>query len=163
MHDNNPATTVAMRFAKPDDYPALLDIQYRAYRQKEVPLYGENLPPLQETPESVAQEVSGGKKVVVGERDGRVVASMRVKLLEDGVAYWSRLSVEPDLQGQGIGQQMVKGIENIYPDAAGYMLDCGEKSGENRHIYSKMGYQETGESFQVPNGPRVLVMRKSKQ
>lgn len=162
MNDRSGAAAVALRPATRDDYPALLDIQYRAYRQKEVPLYGENIPPLRETPETVAKEVAEGKQVVVGERNGRIVASMRVKVLENGELYWGRLSVDPDLQGQGIGQQMVRGIENLFPDASGFVLDCGEKSAENRHIYSKMGYVETGESFQVPNGPLVRVMRKNR-
>lgn len=151
---------LTVRLGTPEDYPAVLEIQYRAYRQKESPLYGENIPPLKETPETIAGEIAAGKQLLIGESGGRVVASLRMKLLDDGSVYWGRLSVDPDIQGKRIGQRMALATESFHPDAPAMVLDCGEQSDENMHIYSKLGYRLTGESFQVPNGPKVLVMRK---
>ena len=154
------ASMMTLRPATPEDYETILAIQRHAYELKEVPLYGENLPPLQETPETLAQEAADGKQILVGTVNGIVVASMRVQRRPDGELYWGRLSVDPSLQGQGLGQAMVRGVENFFPEVKTFVLDCGVKSEENNHIYSKLGYVATGETFQVPNGPLVRVMRK---
>ena len=163
MSSHNYNFALTFRPGVPDDYEAILDIQRRAYRQKEAPLYGENIPPLKETPATLADEVAGGKTILVGVNNGRVVASLRMKPLEDGSMYWGRLSVDPDLQGKGIGQRMALAVEDFSPAANGFVLDCGDRSDENMHIYSKLGYRTTGEAFQVPGGPRVLVMKKGKR
>lgn len=156
------AEKLTLRPAVAADYPAVLAIQRAAYQLKEAPLYGENLPPLQETPEVLAGEVAGGKQILVGEVDGAVVASLRLQIRDGGEVYFGRLSVNPELQGKGIGQAMLRGIEKYFPDAPSFALDCGVRSEENNHIYSKHGYVLTGETFQVPNGPLVRVMRKVK-
>lgn len=150
------------RLGTPDDYSAALDIQRRAYQLKEVPLYGTDLPPLRETPQTLAGEVAGGKRLFVAENEGKVVGSMRFEILPDGTVYWCRLSVDPDLQGRGIGQRLVAALEAMHANAPAFVLDCGKDSAENRHIYSKLGYRETGEGFQVEGGPFVLEMRKEK-
>jgi Acetyltransferase (GNAT) family. len=150
------------RLGGPDDYASVLDIQRRAYKQKEAPLYGDDIPPLSETPESLAEEIAGGKQLLVGESGGRIVASLRMKKLENGAIYFGRLSVDPDLQGRGIGQRMALAVEEFNPGAAEFVLDCGDNSLENRHIYEKLGYRETGKAIQVPNGPRCLEMIKRK-
>ncbi len=154
------AFELEVRFGTPADYPAALAIQHKAYGLKEAPLYGPDLPPLHETPETLATEVAAGTALLVGVHGGRIVASMRRKIKEDGSAYFYRLSVNPDLQGRGIGQRMMLAAEGLHPDAPGYVLDCGDKSAENMHIYEKIGYRKTGAVIQVPNGPRCLEMRK---
>lgn len=154
--------SLTFRLGNEKDYPAVLEIQRRAYRLKEVPLYGEDLPPLRETPETLAQEMAGGKQLLLAEHEGKIVASMRFKVLDDGSVYWGRLSVNPDLQGRGIGQRLVRAVEDFNSEAPGFVLDCGEHSEENYHIYSKLGYAKTGEGFQVPDGPYVIVMRKDR-
>lgn len=152
-----------VRIGTPEDYPAALEIQKRAYRLKEAPLYGENLPPLRETPETMAREAAEGKILLVGEMDGRVVASLRMKTLEDGSVYFGRLSVDPDLQGRGIGKRMALAVEDLHPAAGAFVLDCGERSEENHYIYSKLGYRETGKTIDVPDGPRCVEMIKRRQ
>lgn len=152
--------TLEFRLGAPADYPAALEIQRRAYLQKEAPLYGPDIPPLRETPETMAREVAEGKRLLVGVHEGKVVASLRMKTLEDGAVYFGRLSVDPDLQGKGIGQRMALAVETLHPDAPGFVLDCGDKSEENMYIYTKLGYRLTGGTVQVPGGPFCLEMRK---
>ncbi len=154
------AFELEVRFGTPADYPAALAIQHRAYGLKEAPLYGPDLPPLRETPDTLAAEVAAGTALLVGIGDGRIVASMRRKLKADGSAYFYRLSVDPALQGMGIGQRMMLAAERLHAGAPGFVLDCGDKSAENMHIYEKLGYRKTGAVIDVPNGPRCLEMRK---
>lgn len=153
---------LTIRLGTPEDYDSVLDVQRRAYAQKEAPLYGDRIPPLAETPASLAAEMADGYRLLVGLHRGRVVASLRMKELPDGSIYFGRLSVDPDLQGNGLGQRMALAVEEFHPDADTFVLNCGEKSEENRHIYTKLGYRETGEAYQVPDGPRVLDMKKRK-
>lgn len=150
-----------IRPGTPDDYADALDVQQRAYALKEVPLYGGNIPPLSEMPETIAREEAEGKRLLVGTHDGKVVASLRMKTLEDGSIYFCRLSVDPDLQGRGIGKRMALAVEKLNPVAPSYVLECGDKSGENMYIYTKLGYRKTGREFQVPDGPYCLEMRKN--
>lgn len=160
MH--NEEYPLEFRLGTPADYPAVLDIQKRAYQLKEVPLYGEDLPPLRETSETLAGEIADGKHILLALHKGTLVGSMRFKPLDDGRIYWGRLSVDPDIQGKGIGQRLARAVEDFNPKAPGFVLDCGEHSAENYHIYSKLGYVKTGEGFQVPGGPYVVVMRKER-
>jgi GNAT superfamily N-acetyltransferase len=153
-------TKLDIREGLAEDYPAVLEIQRRAYLLKEVPLYGADLPPLFETPETLAEERADGKTLLVGLIDGRIAASLRMCVLDDGSVYFGRLSVDPGLQGRGIGKRMALAVEDWHPDAETFVLDCGEKSVENRRLYGKLGYRETGETIDVENGPRCVVMRK---
>ena len=157
------AEKLVFRPATPADYPDLLAIQRAAYGLKEVPLYGPDLPPLRETPESLELETASGKQIFVGTVEGSVVASLRLEIRPDGEVYFGRLSVNPELQGRGVGQAMLRALENHFPSAPSFALDCGVRSEENHHIYSKHGYVLTGETFQVPDGPMVRVMRKKRR
>lgn len=161
-HVDKQSPELTVRYGTPDDYEAALEIQRRAYFAKEAPLYGPNLPPMAETPGTLAAEIAGGKILLVGEMDGRVVASLRMKKLEDGAVYFGRLSVDPDMQGNGIGKKMALAVESFNPDAPAFVLDCGDRSDENMYIYSKLGYVKTGKTFQVENGPFCHEMRKER-
>ncbi len=152
-----------IRVGTPDDYAQALDVQKRSYRLKEAPLYGPEIPPLSETPETLAAELAEGKTLLVGVHKGRVIASLRMKTLDDGAVYFCRLSVDPDFQGNGIGQRMALAVEKMHPDAPAFVLDCGDRSEENMHIYTKLGYRTTGNAVQVPGGPYCLEMRKPRQ
>lgn len=156
------AEGMTFRIGGPGDFPAVLEIQRRAYALKEAPLYGDAIPPLAETPEMLAAEIAEGKALLIGEMAGRVVASLRMKRRDDGAVYFCRLSVDPDMQGRGIGQKMALAVEALHPEAPAFHLDCGVDSAENMHIYTKLGYRETGGRVQVPNGPLCLEMRKSR-
>ena len=158
--ENAPLT---IRMGHPEDYPAALDVQRRAYIEKEVPLYGNDIPPLYETPDSMKTEIAEGKTLVVGALGERVVASLRMKVLDKGAVYFGRLSVDPAFQGRGIGQRMALAVEELNPDAHEFILDCGIDSVENLHIYHKLGYRETGVTIQVQDGPMCVEMTKTKK
>ena len=154
---------LAIRAGRPDDYPAALEVQRRAYAEKEAPLYGKDIPPLRETPDSLAAEIAEGKTLVLGEIDGTIVASVRMKTLGGGAVYFGRLSVDPAFQGRGIGQRMALAVEELNPGAHEFILDCGIDSLENLHIYHKLGYRETGSTIQVQDGPKCVEMTKTRK
>ncbi|MDR3077815.1 MAG: GNAT family N-acetyltransferase [Planctomycetota bacterium] len=160
MEEGGADGRLRIRPGEPGDYADILEIQRRAYAAKEVPLYGPDLPPLRETIEDLAKEAAAGVRILVGECRGRLVGSIRAERREGGEAHLYRLSVDPAWQGRGIGRRLALAAEEAWPDASALALDCGEKSLENLHIYRQLGYRETGQAIQVPDGPRCLVLRK---
>jgi len=54
--------------------------------------------------------------------------------------------VAPDLQGRGLGRQLLDRIEALAPDgAAAYVLFTGAGSVRNQRMYKKAGYRLQGE------------------
>jgi tRNA (guanine37-N1)-methyltransferase len=50
--------------------------------------------------------------------------------------------VAPDLQGRGLGRQLLAHIEAVAaPDAATYVLFTGARSSDNIRMYKKAGYR----------------------
>ncbi|MDR3210342.1 MAG: GNAT family N-acetyltransferase [Planctomycetota bacterium] len=149
------------------DFPVVLAIQRQAYQLKEVPLYGPDLPPLKETVADLAREVEEGENFLLAlistqETGERVVGSLRYHTEKEGWLHFGRLAVDPGFQGRGIAQALIRALEERHPEVKGFNLECGENSQENRHIYEKLGYRETGITYQIPQGPICREMRKAR-
>jgi len=72
---------------------------------------------------------------------GRLVGSARGRL-EGDVWHIGRLMVAPDLQGRGIGRQLLAHIERVAPpEAASYSLFTGSRSESNLRRYRRAGYR----------------------
>jgi tRNA (guanine37-N1)-methyltransferase len=103
---------------------------------------------LEETLEDVRHWISSDT-VLVARSAGRLVGAVRARLHErpDG-ALWDigRLMVAPDLQGRGLGRQLLERIERLAPDrATGFELFTGAGSLRNQRMYKKAGYRLRGE------------------
>ncbi|MEO5662734.1 MAG: GNAT family N-acetyltransferase [Nocardioides sp.] len=71
-----------------------------------------------------------------------------------------RLMVAPDLQGQGLGRDMLARIEGAAPaDVAAYVLFTGAGSVDNIRMYKKAGYRLRGPLAGEP-GAVVLTKRR---
>ena len=87
---------------------------------------------------------------------GRLVGSARGRLDGD-VWHIGRLMVAPDLQGRGIGRQLLALIERVAPpEAASYSLFTGSRSESNLRRYRRAGYR-VGRSTDAPKGVTVLT------
>jgi tRNA (guanine37-N1)-methyltransferase len=90
---------------------------------------------------------------------GRLVGSARGRLDGD-VWHIGRLMVAPDLQGRGIGRQLLALIERVAPpDAASYSLFTGSRSESNLRRYRRAGYR-VGRGTDAPEGVAVLTKRR---
>lgn len=115
----------------------------RAAFVSEAQIYGDpNIPPLTQTLEELRADLANPDVITLGAWVGhRLVGSIRV-LLEGTRATLGRLAVAPDLQGQGIGTQMLLAILPHLPeDTSEVWVFTGRDSVQNLALYEKHGYE----------------------
>jgi len=132
---------VTIRMASKEDAAAVLALQKLAY-QSEARLYNDwAIPPLVQTIESLLEEFAGSV-VLKAMLDDRLVGSVRARLNGDTCEI-ARLAVHPDLQGRGIGSELLRSIEDRFDNVARYELFTGSKSEANIRLYERHGYKIT--------------------
>ena len=114
------------------------------------------MPPLTETlPEVVdALQTGLGCVALLGTR---MVGTVRARKIEDDVLEIGRLAVAPDLQGRGIGTQLLAAVEQ-QSDSAEAELYTGSRSAGNIRLYERAGYVET-KRVALP-GVELVYLRK---
>jgi len=132
---------VTIRMATKEDAAAILALQKLAYRS-EARLYNDwAISPLVQTIESLLEEFAGSV-VLKAMLDDRLVGSVRARLNGDTCEI-ARLAVHPDLQGRGIGSELLRRIEGRFDSIARYELFTGSKSEANIRLYERHGYKIT--------------------
>jgi ribosomal protein S18 acetylase RimI-like enzyme len=111
------------------------------------------LPPLTETLDEVRAAIASDDTVVLVARLGhRLIGSVR-GLIADGTGHVGRLAVAPDLQGHGIGRQLMTAIEaELTGRVTRFELFTGATSEGNLRLYRSLGYVEIGQRS-APQGP----------
>ena len=115
----------------------------RAAFVTEAQLYDDpNIPPLTQTLEELRADLANPDVVTLGAWLGhRLVGSIRVGL-DDPKATLGRLAVAPDLQGQGIGTQLLLAVpEHLRPTTSEVWVFTGQDSLQNLAMYAKHGYE----------------------
>lgn len=108
---------------------------------REAQLYGEpNLPPMTETPDEL-QRALANVSVLKAMIDGQIVGSVRGELA-NGYCHIHRLAVHPAFQRQGLGELLMRAIEDAFPAALTFHLETGHLSAGNLRLYAKLGYIE---------------------
>jgi ribosomal protein S18 acetylase RimI-like enzyme len=125
-----------------DEAGELLTLRRAAF-VSEAQVYGDpNIPPLTQTLDELREDLAADGVVTLGARAGhRLVGSIRVSL-EDQRATLGRLAVAPDLQGQGIGTQLLFAVLPYLPeDTQEIWVFTGQDSAHNIALYEKHGYE----------------------
>jgi ribosomal protein S18 acetylase RimI-like enzyme len=140
-----------------DDAPAILALQKLAY-ESEARLYDDwQLPPLTQTLDSLRAEFASA--VVFKALDGdRLVGSVRAREM-DGACHVGRLIVSPELQGQGIGTRLLRGVEAAFLSVERFELFTGSRSESNIRLYERLGYRRLREQVASP-AVTLLFMEK---
>jgi ribosomal protein S18 acetylase RimI-like enzyme len=143
--------------ATPDDLPAILHLQRRAY-QSEGELYGDpNLPPLRQTEAELLTEFGDKCFFKLAER-GQVVGSVRC-WLQGKAVHIERLMVLPERQGQGLGTALLSRAERCFPEAAYAELFTGHRSERNLRLYRRLGYREVRRQTVAPHLTLVFLRK----
>jgi ribosomal protein S18 acetylase RimI-like enzyme len=125
------------------DVGEVLTLQRAAY-VTEAQAHGDlTLPPLVQTLEELAAELTDPQVSALGLREGtRLVAAVRVRM--DGeAANLGRLVVAPDRQGRGLGSRLLRQAEEEVPEGVQLLrLFTGEHSLANQRLYKRHGYTE---------------------
>jgi ribosomal protein S18 acetylase RimI-like enzyme len=136
------------------DADEILALQKLAY-QSEARIYDDDtIPPLHQTLEEMRGDIAR-MAVLKATEEGRIVGSVRARLDDRATCHIGRLIVAPDSQGRGLGQRLMRAIEERFVEAARYELFTGHRSERNLHLYRKLGYQVFREE---PLGSRVTMV-----
>ena len=129
---------VEIGIASTGDAESILALQKLAYRS-EAELYNDwSIPPLTQTMESILGEFTS-MIILKATLNNRLVGSVRARLNNDTCAI-GRLVVHPEHQGQGIGTNLLRSIEEQCHDVSKYELFTGTKSEANIRLYQRHGY-----------------------
>lgn len=102
--------------------------------------------------------------VIVRRRGGRLIGAARGRVEPHGAhaGAWDvgRLMVAPDLQGQGLGRDMLARIEAAAPsDVVAFVLFTGAGSKDNIRMYRRAGYRLRGAA---PGEPGAVLLTKKR-
>ena len=125
-----------------EDAGELLTLRRAAF-VTEAQAYGDpNIPPLTQTLAELREDIVAKGIITLGAWSGhRLVGSVRVEL-EGLKATLGRLAVAPDMQGRGIGTQMMFAVLPLLPDAVEEIwVFTGRDSKQNIALYENQGYE----------------------
>ncbi|TNU73249.1 GNAT family N-acetyltransferase [Miniimonas arenae] len=124
------------------DAGELLTVRRAAF-VTEAQRYGDpHLPALTQTLEELRADLARADVVTIGGwRGHRMVGSIRVEL-EGGRATLGRLAVVPDLQGLGIGTQLLLAVLQYLPEQTQEVwVFTGQDSRQNLAMYARHGFE----------------------
>ena len=130
---------ITIRPATEDDAEVIAALTHRAFATQAALYEDDSLPPLSDTAESVTAEIAQGWVVLVAERSGEIVGSVRGHVT-DGVCRVGRLVVEPGIQRSGIGRALAVELECHVPSAERFEIFTGHRSEPALCLYESLGY-----------------------
>jgi tRNA (guanine37-N1)-methyltransferase len=155
-------TAEVVRPATPADAGELLTLQRAAFVAEGQINESLRIPPLTETLVELAASLLTTDTVLVARedtRDGRLVGTVRGGLRADGVWWVSRLMVAPDLQGRGLGSDLLRWILDAGPAGAPVELLTGAASRHNLGFYRRFGFRVIDHSIDEVGVPVVTLRR----
>ena len=137
------------------DAPELHTLQLACWVQEMNANPGVEIPPLHETLDDTVAALETHDVYVVRSA-GRLVGSVRARL-EGDVWELGRMMTVPDLQGRGLGRQLVEHIQAVAPASARtFQLFTGAKSERNQKLYKKAGFR-LRRDLEAPPGAVIMT------
>ncbi len=160
LHPSVALDELEIRDAVPGDAGELFTLQRACWVQEQQANPGVPIPALEETLDDLQRWMTTDTVLVV-RAAGRLVGAVRARLhpAADGDVWdIGRLMVAPDLQGRGLGRELLERIEARVPESAvSFELYTGSGSLRNQKMYKKAGYRLRGE---IEPGVVVLTKRR---
>lgn len=148
--------------AKLSDAPIIRDVMIRAFL-----IYEHAEPPtsaLKETVESITAALKDGEQAVIGYIEEEPVAMVRFRLEEESL-YFSRFSVVPERQGQGIAKKILRFLEDYATQQGKRVVACKVRADVQKNIslYQSIGYHVCEESvLHRTDGTSIAVVSMEK-
>lgn len=130
---------INIRHANIADAEEILELQKLAYQSEAIIYNNWSIPPLTQTLEEIKKEFTENTFLKACDSD-KIIGSVKVSINNENHEI-GRLIVHPDLQGNGIGTQLMLSVEAEFPMAKRFELFTGSKSVRNIYLYEKLGYK----------------------
>lgn len=102
--------SITFQRAAAEDVAAVKSVTRKAFTQYAKELHKEeNVAALHETDEAILSDILN-KHVYICRVDGEVVGAVRFDILDQSIAYLSRLAVDPEIQSLGIGGLLLEKV-----------------------------------------------------
>jgi len=149
-----------VRPAVPADAGELYTLQRACWLQEMEANPGVDIPALRESLDDVRRGVGEWTVRVAREpSSGRLVGAVRGRLDRHGEWDIGRVMVAPDLQGRGLGRELLELVEDLAPaDVTTYVLFTGAGSLDNQRMYKRAGFRLRPDRT-APPGAVVMTKR----
>lgn len=77
------------------------------------------------------------------------IGGIRVTKTEEHCCKMNSIFILPEYQGKGIGQKVIKLVENQYGKDTEWFLEAIKQEKNNCYIYEKLGYVPTGQEEKI--------------
>ncbi len=134
--------TIEFRKAHEKDIDDILKVVKKSFIEYAKAIIKEDkVEALKETREDILKDLKK-KHVYICKVDGDTVGTVRFEILPEGIAYLSRLAVDPDIQNLGIGGLLLEKVrrECIDMDLNAILLFTASKMRSSVAFYLKNGY-----------------------
>ena len=152
--------TLAFRFARPGDVPAVVALVESAYRGKSSregwTTEADLLDGRRTDAEAISAVIAGRDSVMLlAEADGQLVGCCQLERRPGTEAYFGTFAVRPGGQGRGWGGRFLAEAERLARDewgAATMVMSVLAQRPDLIAWYERRGYRRTGESAPFPYG-----------
>ncbi len=144
--------------AKEEDLSEILALQKKAFSIIARIIDRYDIQPLVQTLEETRQEAAEFT-VLKYVLDGRIVGTVRGRMLDGGNCYIGKLAVDPDAHNKGIGRKLMQAIESHFADCRGYELFTSTVTPNTHHLYKSLGYEIT----RIGQGDGVTILHFGKR
>jgi ribosomal protein S18 acetylase RimI-like enzyme len=155
--DQTESDSMEINQATITDAEEILDLQKQAFLEEAKRYNNFDIPPLHQTIEELEEDFST-HVVLKAISDNKIIGTVRA--YEDGgTCYIGRLAVRPELQNRGIGTALMREIEHKFSPRR-FELFVGDKSDNNIHLYTKLGYSVFKTGGDDCGAVEILFMEK---
>lgn len=143
--------------------PIMYDLMMQAFME-----YKDEVPPssaLEETEETIAKALAEEEKAFIAYINEQPVGMVRFKL-NDNTLYFYRLSVLPEMQGQGIAKKLLNYLESYAENINVTKIICKVRKNvpRNMQLYHSLGFTVFHEEvIERENGVHLTVVSMMKQ
>lgn len=127
------------------DLLSILELQKKAFYAEAVKHNDLEMQPMTQTLEEIEEEFNSRTIFFKLSFEKEIVGSVRAKMIDEATCFVGKLVVNPELQNKGIGTTLMRELEEHFKDKCSKLkIFTGEKSDHALGLYTKLGYQKTG-------------------
>ena len=127
--------------AEAEDLPAILELQYLAYRSEAELLGNWDIPPFKQKLSEVEEEFRTGVFLkLISENDGDAIVGSVRAVEKDGAVQIGKLMVHPQFRRRGYGRLLLSAIEAEFAGKR-CVLFTSTRSVNNIRLYESAGYR----------------------